>query len=322
MSVCNQICTCGYDGTTNNNHNCDVNPLVKTFNPERQPNKKVTINAQEISYEDEWTGTYEEICGKLLCQFMPSGINSYKFRCGEQFVMSRDRGDMTRLVRTYKNTYHLNNTNYSNSIANTTGITPWQVRSETTDIGAIEYFMLSNDISTANQINRFALAQWDGTDLAHKKDYLIKTPTGWAKLNETCIGGTELTLSVAKFITETGRSTFPMTTARIIHTQLRDGKKRKESLSSGILEDLYTTNVDDDMSVLQFPDTFGKLLSTLPCSDKHHNFGLADKNNFFLDQYNVQNYNGKSQYLLTEEYVSYPKILPNPYPSVPNGPTK
>ena len=317
MSVCRQIYTCGYDGT-NPSHKCDINNMLSTYVPERQATKRVTINAQEITYEDEWQGTYEEICGSLLCQFMPDGISAYTFRCGENFSITSDRGDLTRLVRTYKNTYRLYNKNYGNSIANTTGITPWQVRSETTDIGAIEYFLLSNDISS-NTVNRFALAQWEATDLPHKKDYLIKTPTGWAKLNDTCIGGNELTLSVAQFITETGRSTFPMTTARIIHTTLSDGKKRKSSLSSGIIEDLYTTTVDDDMDAEQFPDTFGKLLSTLPCANVHNNFGLAGYSNFFLDQWNIQNYNGKSQYLITEEYVSYPKILPNPYPSVPNA---
>lgn len=325
IDVVRIIQTDGLNGT-NPSHRTESNNMVQNVFPERQAEKEITINKDNYLVKETWKGNTNYV-NALLCQFIPN-LHTHNFRPNESYVISRGKGDLATLTRTYSE-FCATASQSGNPIADNTGVAPWTVTSETTDIGPVEYYILQNNLSgdLPKCIDRMVLAAWDATDLEHKALYQVRTLEGYKEIgsapaNPECSQnmyiGTELTRKVAEFIVESGRNTFPLTTARIIHNKLKNGEARQKALSAAEPLDL-TSDAEKDItnSDIEFPNYFGQRLESIPeLPEKYNNFGLAENHYFFLDRWNIVNYDGKSRYLTSYEYLAYPKSFPKPWPSV------
>lgn len=306
-----------------------TNPMVQTVANERQPTKHVQYSSKGITIRDEWLGTTEEI-EELLSAFVPNPY-TYDFEEGESYQIERQRGDLSKLTRIYADTWDsTDGTPPSDPIDESIGITPWSIKSETTDIGAIEYYILKNQLTDAEQANikRDRLALWETAPYEYKEQFKYNTVTnGWQTLNAAPNGtvDSELTLQIAQWIVEQARSQFPLTTARITYEELVDGaaatkkKTEKPTVTKPIIKVSLKTDVEESVAEggpLEFPSAeFGKELETIPNCPFQFNFAYPTR--FMMTDWNITLHDASGKYLVTKEYVSYPAAFPLPLDPTP-----
>lgn len=301
-----------------------INPMVQTVDNERQPQRQITLTMKGWQYRDEWLGTSQEI-SSLLCTLVPN-ISAYVFTENENFTIDRQKGDLSRLTHTYTQyaeplTGNIEGTQ-PDSTEDTVGITPWSIRTETTDIDALNYWIILKQLTSAQQatIKRDRLALWENSPIAQKAQYKYKTtnPTnmkeGYVTVDRNPSTGesdSPLTLEFAKWYYKMGRKQFPLTTIRVTHKRLVAGQKYSEYKQG----QRPTISLKNDISAIQFPEEyFGKELSSIP--DCPYQINIPNLL-YTLEGWNLENYNGKSEYLETLEYISYPKYFPNPIDPTP-----
>jgi hypothetical protein len=303
------------------------NPLVQTVANERQPERSIQLNVNGWTYKDEWIGTTQEI-NCLLYTTIGGCLNTYVFKKDENFSIDRQRGDLSKLTHSYKKYFELTDEQIQgyevDNVEETAGITPWTIRTETTDIGALEYWMIVKNISTtdAKTIKRDRIALWENSPIVQKSQFKYKV-TNPANLKEGYVtvdrnpedGSVDSpkTLEFVQWYVENGRDKFPLTTVVVTHNRLVKGT----NFASFKKGERPVVAVKDDITGIIFPATqFGKELNEIP--ELPDNYQLVVPNSkWTLRDWNLQNYNGKSVYLETLEYISYPEVLPNPIDPVP-----
>lgn len=299
-----------------------TNPFVETVQNERQPIKTSQYSSNGITYRDEWIGTSEEI-NALLSSFIGDNPYTYSYDDGESYQIDRQKGDLSKLTRIYTHNFEDFSTEPSDSVNKSVGITPWAIRSETTEIGPIEYYICKHQLTKTDckDIKRDRLALWDVSPLEYKNQYLYKTVTkGWQTLDKSPDGTVDsaITLAIAQWISTQERQSFPLTTVRITHeeiingdgTTMLSGKVNTKSLEEDSKRSI--TNI----SGLQFPSNeFGKELSEVP--DCPFEFTHSYPTKFTLADWNVRVYDEAGRYLVTKEYISYPEVFPNPIDPTP-----
>lgn len=305
-----------------------TNPFVKTVDNERQPTKHIQYSSKGITVRDEWVGTTEEI-EELLAAFVPNPL-TYDFDEGESYQIERQRGDLSKLTRIYADTFNEGTgTSPTDPIDQSVGITPWSIKSETTDIGAIDYYILKHKLTDAQQklIKRDRLALWEAAPYEYKEQYKYNTVTnGWQSLNCDPKGNADspITLSVAQWIVDQGRSQFPLTTARITYEELTDGaaateKKALSAINRPVIRKSLKEDVNKSVEPggpLEFPSTeFGFELSAIPNCPFQFNFSYPTK--FMMTDWNITLHDATGKYLVTKEYVSYPEAFPLPLDPTP-----
>lgn len=319
MAVVNTL-TAGIDSSSFTH----TNPMVETIQNERQSERKIVYDNNKVSITDEWIGTSEEVKNLLSTNFFKGkGPGDYSWEVDETFVIERYKGDLSKLIHTYSG-IHTPETGGENDVDDpideNLGITPWTIKSETTDIGAVEYYILKNELSKndADNIKRDRLALWENSPYEKKLEFKYRSQlNGWQTLDRDPKGNvdSEITLTIAKWIVEQQRNQFPLTTARITHEEIvkgpsyKKGKINKTSLKKELAE---------TESNLKFPaDEFGKELAEIP--DCPYLFDMGYPQKFMLTDWNVTVKDEEGKYLITKEYVSYPEAFPLPLDPTPGN---
>lgn len=310
-----------------------TNPMVQTIENERQPAKYIQYSSKGITIRDEWLGTSEEI-NALLTTFVPDPY-TYDFAEGESYQVERQRGDLSKLTKVYVDNWDssMGASSPSDPIDESVGITPWSIASETTDIGAIDYYILKHQLTEDQQklIKRDRLALWEMSPYEYKEQFKYNTVlNGWLTVDCDPNGNEDspITLEVAQWIVEQGRSHFPLTTARITYEELTDGaaateKKALSAITRPVIKKSLKEDVNKSVEVggpLEFPSNeFGKELSAIPnCPFK---FNFAYPTMFMMTDWNITLHDATGKYLVTKEYVSYPEAFPLPLDPTPGDPS-
>lgn len=306
-----------------------TNPMVQTIENERQPTKHIQYSSKGITIRDEWLGTSEEI-EALLTTFVPNPY-TYDFEEGETYQIERQRGDLSKLTKIYVDSWDSSaGDSPDDPIDESVGITPWTITSETTDIGAIDYYILKNKIDDAQQltIKRDRLALWEMSPYEYKEQFKYNTVlNGWQTVdcNPTGVEDSPLTLEIAQWIVEQARSHFPLTTVRITHEELVDGaaatkkKTEKPTVTKPIIKSSLKADVTESVAAggpLEFPSTeFGFELDSI--TDCPFQFNFAYPTKFMMTDWNITLHDASGKYLVTKEYVSYPAAFPLPIDPTP-----
>lgn len=303
-----------------------TNDMVETVNNERQFQKHVTYNAKGITYRDEWIGTSDKIT-ELLCSKVPN-INSYDWTENESWVIDGQKGDLYKLTHTYYDEIQQTDEpeegsdepgSVADSIEDSVGVNPWTITSETTDIGAIDYYILKFRLSNSQQeeIKRERIALWEQSPYEEKMKYKYHTlKQGYITVDKEPDKGnsdSSITLDIVKWIVKQKRQQFPLTSVRIRHEYLVNGPSYKKGVinKNSLVKELAKTN-----SELQFPSKqFGRELKAIP--ECPYQFDFSYPTRFMLTDWNIQILDQTGKYLVTKEYISYPAAFPLPLDPTP-----
>lgn len=303
-----------------------TNDMVETVNNERQFQKHVTYNAKGITYRDEWIGTSDKIT-ELLCSKVPN-INSYDWTENESWVIDGLKGDLYKLTHTYYDEIQQTDEpeegsdepgSVADSIEDSVGVNPWTITSETTDIGAIDYYILKFRVSTADQekIIRDRIALWEQSPYEEKEQFkYVTSKQGYITVDKEPDNGnidSPITLAIVKWIVDQKRQQFPLTSVRVRHEYIVNGPSYKKGVinKNSLAKELAKTN-----SELQFPSKqFGRELKAIP--DCPYQFDFSYPTRFMLTDWNIQILDQTGKYLITKEYISYPAAFPLPLDPTP-----
>lgn len=302
-----------------------TNPLVETIHNERQAERNVTYSAERISYKEEWLGTSEEI-HDLLCSKVPN-LQTYGWDENEQWSIDRQRGDLSKLTHTWDIVYETvdeaSGGSVSDPIEENLGITPWTIKTETTDIGAIDYYILKFKLDDAKikEIKRERIALWEQSPYEQKEEYKYRSQlNGWQTVDKDTTGNVDspISLEIVKWIVEQSRSQFPLTTVRVTHEEIvkgpsyKNGKINKTSLSA----ELTNSAISAASSPLAFPShQLTKELSAIP--NCPYSFDFSYPTSYMLVDWGVTVKEPTGKYLVTKEYISYPTAFPLPLDATP-----
>jgi hypothetical protein len=302
------------------NTDTNTNPLIKNISNELQYNEHKQWTAKSYIIKKEWIGSTENINAKFA-ELVEDNVNTYSWSSdGESFTIDRIKGDLSKLTHSYQESYE-NIDSEGNSIDDpideSMGITPWTVTTETTDIGAVEYYVLKNNLSEAEQkkIKRERLAIWENAPIEYKNTFKYKTlAKGWIPVSQNESGGEDSpeTLAVAQWIAESGRSTFPLTTLRVTHEEIVKGPSFKKGK-------INKNSLKKDAANITFPaDEITKELDSIPdCPYVLTANSYPTK--FMLTEWNAQVHDEEGKYLITKTYVSYPEAFPLPLDATPTN---
>lgn len=317
MPVNNKL-TEGIDSTSYTH----INPFVATVDNERQAAKQITYDIDGVKYREEWIGTTEEISA-LLCVKVPNR-NAYNWGSGESWVIDRQRGDLSKLTHNYEDDAEdeidpTTGEAVTDPIEQNVSVTPWTIRSETTDIGPIDYYILKHKLTVdeAKDIKRDRLALWEQSPYEYRLEYKYKTiRNGYITVdkNPSRTVDSPITLEIAKWILQKSRDKFPLTTCRIVHEEIvrapsyAKGKVNRKSLKQQLKE--------AQNNPLRFPSQeFGYELSAIPGCPFEFSFSYPTR--FMMTDWNLQVYDKEGNFLMTKEYVSYPEAFPLPLDPTP-----
>lgn len=302
------------------------NPFVDSVHNERQFQRHITYNANGITYKDEWIGTSDYI-NELVDSILSGSIETYNWTEGEALVVDGLKGDLYKLTHTYFDEISQQDEpdeddpdepgSVSDSIEDSVGINPWSITSETTDIGAIDYYILKFKISESNQdkIKRNRIAQWEQSPYEQKIEKKYNTLHGYITVDKNPEGivDSPITLDVVEWIIAQKRQQFPLTSVRIRHEYIVNGPSYKKGVinKTSLAKELAKGNTP-----LQFPSQeFGAELKAIP--DCPYSFDFSYDVRFMLTDWNIQIHDPTGKYLVTKEYISYPALFPAPLDPTP-----